>query len=115
VRGDDFQVLFAQLSGPVDADVRPFFRSDGRFNFGGFSDERFDGWADTAVNATDRAEALDAARAMQQMLVERQVVTPLYYPATLVARRDRLRGIAPTWLTPFAAVDQWWVTDAPSP
>jgi len=115
VRGDDFQMLFAQLSGPVDADVRPFFRSDGRFNFGGFSDERFDTWADTAVNATDRAEALDAARAMQQMLVERQVVTPLYYPATLVARRDRLRGIAPTWLTPFAAVDQWWVTDAPAP
>ena len=115
VRSDDFQMMFAQLSGPLDADVRPFFRSDGRFNFGGFSDPRFDEWADVAVNATDRAEALEAARSMQELLVEQQIVTPLYFPATLVAHRARLRGIAPTWLTPFASAEQWWVVDAPAP
>lgn len=109
---EDFDLLFLQLGGPIDADVRPFLSSAGRFNFGSFADAEFDVLAERAATQPDRAAATRAAFAMQRRLERLQPISPLYYPAQIVAHRTRLRGLAPDWLSPFQGVTSWWV--APS-
>ena len=112
VRSEDFDLLFLQLSGPVDTDLRPFLTSAGQFNFGAFADEDFDRLAEAAATAMDRARARELALEFQRLLHAEQPVSPLYYPSTLVAHRKRLNGVDPTWLSPFDGFETWWVSDA---
>ena len=109
LQSEDFDLVLLQLSGPVDADLRPFFRSDGRFNFGGYASPQFDALVDAATSSSNRAHARALALQAERLLASDQPVSCLYYPSTLVARRQRLQGVAPDWLTPFAAVENWWI------
>lgn len=106
---EDFDLALLQLSGPVDADVRPFLTSTGPFNFGGWSDEEFDRLANDAATLASRARARAAARRVQEIVARRQPIAPLYHPSTLVAHRVRLRAVAPTWISPFDDAASWWI------
>lgn len=110
MQSDEFQMMLGQVSGPVDADVRPFFTRGGRFNFGGYDSPEVDRLATEAVAASDRATAQSIAAQLQALLAADLPVVPLYFPSTLVAHRARLRGVAPTWLSPFEGFEGWWVT-----
>jgi peptide/nickel transport system substrate-binding protein len=109
-QNDGFQILFARLGGPIDADLRPFLRSDGQFNFGHYASPRFDQLTDRAALGFDREEARRIAILMQKMLMEEQPVTVLYYPPTLVGLNPRVRGATPTWLSPFEGIETWWIS-----
>lgn len=111
MKSDEFQMMLGQVSGPVDADVRPFFTSGGRFNFGGYEREAVGRLATEAVEAPDRATARSAAVRLQAELAADLPVVPLYFPSTLVVHRARLRGVTPTWLSPFEGFEGWWVTE----
>lgn len=111
MQSDEFQILLGQVSGPVDADIRPFFAREGRFNFGGYANPAFDALAEEAARALDRGAARQAALGMQAELARDRPVVCLYYPSTLVAHRTRLHGVAATWLSPFDGFEGWWVDD----
>jgi len=111
VRADDYQILFSHLGGPLDADVRVFLTSEGRFNLGHYEDPQFDRLAEVAATGPDRTTARAAALRMQARLQEQQPVSMLYYPATLIGLRARVQGATPNYLTPFADVAEWWLAE----
>lgn len=111
VRADDYQILFSHLGGPLDADVRVFLTSEGRFNLGHYENPEFDALAQVAATGPDRATARAAAVQMQALLRQDQPVSMLYYPATLVGVRTRVQGATPNYLTPFGGVADWWLSE----
>lgn len=111
VQSGEFQIFFAQVSGPVDADLRAFLASTGRFNFGRYSGAELDSLAEAAARAEDRDEARRLAARFQTLLQRELPLAYLYYPATLVAHRSRLVDVSPNWLSPFDGVERWWVRD----
>ena len=112
MQSPEFQLMLGQVSGPVDADLSTFFTSQGRFNFGRYASSEADRLAAAAAGAADRDAARAAAAQLQALLAADLPVVCLYYPSTLVAHRARLRGVTPSWLSPFDGFEGWWVDDA---
>ena len=106
-----FEILFAQRGGPLDADLRAMLHSQSPYNFGGVADEALDRALEAVTIAFDRSTAIARARALQELLARAQPISPLYFPRTLVALGPRVRGATPDWLSPFSGLERWWVAD----
>jgi hypothetical protein len=57
----------------------------------------------------DRSQAKPVWDRLQEVVAEDLPMAYLYYPETLCAASQRLRGVRPHILSPFNNISEWWI------
>ena len=86
--------LIAWNQAGTDPDLlRPFYHSDGAYNWSGIEDAELDGLLDAAVAAGDSARRLDLYRRAQEVIARECAVLPLRDYVNLNVAAGRVKGL----------------------
>lgn len=74
-----------------------------------YANPEADAWMDTLVATLDREAARPLWREYQRLMVQEAPVTVLYYPKTVAAVSQRLRGAEMFASASYATAQHWWI------
>lgn len=110
-----FDAFLLGWSGDFRIDIGSAFHSaamDGPYQFASYANPRVDSLIDRASAESDRDRATPMWRTVQEILLQEQPWTVLFYQTDAFLMRDRLRGVEMDIRSAFVTLQDWWVTEA---
>ncbi|CAA9348574.1 MAG: ABC transporter, substrate-binding protein (cluster 5, nickel/peptides/opines) [uncultured Gemmatimonadetes bacterium] len=106
----DYQaVILGWVDGAFFKNDLPYLHSRASMNETGFSNARVDSLLDSLRVTMDRKAAGPLWQEYQRLLAREQPYTVLFYPNSLFAVRERLRGVEMDRRGFLATVAHWWI------
>lgn len=112
-----FEAALLGWTGDFRLDLRDLFHSDamaGPYQFSSFSDPEVDSLLDRAGAEVDPDRAAPAWRRIQEILLESQPWTVIYYETEALLARGRVRNLDMDIRGALVDVKDWWVEPDPS-
>lgn len=111
----DFDAAVVGMSAPLDLNLRDTFhsqRQDASLQMAGYANPEVDSLLDAVAAAHSREEALPALHRIQEVLLEEQPWSVLYFYPQLSIVSERLRGVEMDLRGALLGAGDWWLEDA---
>ncbi len=112
-----FDAALLGWTGDFRLDLWDIFHSeamDGIYQLSSFADPEVDSLLDAAGREVDRAQAAPAWRRIQEILLEKQPWTVIYYETEALLARDRVQNLSMDIRGALVNVADWWIETTPS-
>ncbi len=106
----NFDLAFAGFSIPLDGDLSFLVRSNGAYNYGGYSSATMDQYLDAMRAATTESEITAAASNVQKLWTAELPIISLYFRTNSVVSAYKIKGISTMRdVDVFREIDQWYI------
>jgi peptide/nickel transport system substrate-binding protein len=92
-KGGAYNLIAMNLAGTDPDLLRPFFRSDGLYNWAGYQDTGLDALVDDAVRSDLPAERIDLYRRIQEQIAGEDLLLPVRDYVNLNVATNRVEGL----------------------